>query len=68
MKADKRKLAVRYLMILALFPIAVMVSEVYYTYQQVKNIKNKQSYVVSRIESRKWDMIENTIEKKKKKI
>lgn len=67
MKADKRKLAVRYLMILALFPIAVMVSEVYYTYQQVQSINNKQSYVVSRIESRKWDMIENTIEENEQK-
>lgn len=67
MKADKRKLAVRYLMILALFPIAVMVSEVYYTYQQVQTINAKQSFIIDQIKSREWDMIENTIEENEQK-
>lgn len=64
---NRRKLAVRFLMILALFPISIMISEIYYGYQQVDSLYTRETSTINQIENRKWDMIENTIEENNQK-
>ena len=58
----KRKTAVRYMLVSAIFPILFIIGLVITTYSSIGEIREHTMYDHQMIEDRKWDMIENTLE------
>ena len=63
----KRKSAVRILMVLALFPVTIMLALIFYSYSSIQDERSRASHEVQQIDARKWDMIENIIEENEQK-
>lgn len=56
-----KKTVVRFLMILSLFPMIVMMLQIYFLYGDITYIRRHHTEIATQIEGRKWDMIKNII-------
>lgn len=64
---NRKRKAIRYLMILAIFPLTIMLSQLYTTYNTIKHIDERSMEQAEQIKDRQWDLIENVIYENKEK-
>lgn len=58
---NNSKTYIRYLLIILLFPIIALIAESYQTYYDIQYIKVHYQSDITKIDDRKWDLIENSI-------
>ena len=66
-KMNRRHFEIRFLLILALFPVIVVIVQLYYTYQNVSKTYHVESLITSNLESQQWDTIEGIISENEKR-
>ena len=61
-KAEKKhRFEIRFLLVLALFPVIVVIVQLYYTYQNVYNTYHVESTITSTLDEQHWEAIEGII-------
>lgn len=66
-KAEKHRFEIRFLLVLALFPVIVVIVQLYYTYQNVYNTYHIESTIMKTLDEQHWEAIEGIISENEKR-
>jgi len=66
-KAEKHRFEIRFLLVLALFPVIVVIVQLYYTYQNVYNTYHIESTITKTLDEQHWEAIEGIIGENEKR-
>lgn len=65
-KMNKYSFEIRFLLILALFPVIVVIVQLYYTYQNIFTAHYVENLITNNVENQQWDMIRCVISENEK--
>ena len=65
-KMNKYSFEIRFLLILALFPVIVVIVQLYYTHQNIFTARYVENLITNNVENQQWDMIRYVISENEK--
>ena len=65
-KMNKYSFEIRFLLILALFPVIVVIVQLYYTHQNIFTARYVENLITNNVENQQWDMIRYIISENEK--
>ena len=66
-KMNKYSFEIRFLLILALFPVIVVIVQLYYTHQNIFTARYVENLITNNVENQQWDMIRCVISENEKR-
>ena len=66
-KMNKYSFEIRFLLILALFPVIVVIVQLYYTHQNIFTARYVENLITNNVEKQQWDMIRCVISENEKR-
>ena len=66
-KMNRYSFEIRFLLILALFPVIVVIVQLYYTHQNIFTVRYVENIITNNVEKQQWDMVKCIISENEKR-